>query len=115
MPIVTIGPGYVGLPRAVALGDHFETLGYDIGASGIDELRSGRDRTGELSPERPAALRLHLSANADDMRGADVLIVSVPMPLDVGKRPGLGAVVAASETVGARFGRGAIVVFESMV
>ena len=62
MRIVAIGLGYVGLPLAAALSDHFETLGYEISASRIDELRSGRDRTGELSPERLAALRLHLSA-----------------------------------------------------
>ena len=115
MRIVAIGLGCVGLPLAAALSGHLETLGYDISASRIDELRSGRDRTSELSPERLAALCLHLAANADDMRGADVLIVAVPTPLDVGKRPSLRAVVAASKNVGARFGRDAIVVFESMV
>ena len=115
MRIAVIGLGYVGLPLAVALSDHFETLGYDIDALRIDELKGGRDRTGELSPARLAAARLDLTADADDIRGSDIFIVAVPTPLNAEKRPDLGAVLAASRTVGARLGSGAIVVYESTV
>ena len=115
MRIAVIGLGYVGLPLAAALSDHYETLGYDIDASRIDELKGGRDRTGELSAERLAAAPLGLTADADDLRGADIFIVAVPTPLDAEKRPDLGAVLAASETVGARLGSGAVVVYESTV
>ena len=115
MHIAVIGLGYVGLPLAVALSDHFETLGYDISESRIDELRAGRDRTGELTADRLAAARLRLTADADDLRGSDVFIVAVPTPLDDEKRPDLSAVLAASETVGARLDQGAIVVYESTV
>ena len=115
MRIAVIGLGYVGLPLAAALSDHFETLGYDISAARIDELKGGRDRTGELPPERLAAARLDLTADADDIGGADIFIVAVPTPLDEAQRPDLGTVLAASETVGARLGRGAVVVYESTV
>ena len=115
MRIAVIGLGYVGLPLAAALSDHFETLGYDIDAARIDALKAGHDRTGELAPERLAAAPLRLSANADDMQGVDIFIVAVPTPLDEERRPDLGAVLAASETVGARLGKGAAVVFESTV
>ena len=115
MRIAVIGLGYVGLPLAAALSDHFETLGYDIDAARIDALKAGHDRTGELAPERLAAAPLRLSADADDMQGVDIFIVAVPTPLDEKKRPDLGAVLAASETVGARLGKGAVVVFESTV
>ena len=115
MRIAIIGLGYVGLPLAAALSDHHETLGYDISAARIAALRGGHDRTGELSSERLAAAPLRLSADADDMRGSDIFIVAVPTPLDAEKRPDLGAVLAASETVGARLGKGAVVVYESTV
>ena len=49
------------------------------------------------------------------MQGVDIFIVAVPTPLDEEKRPDLGAVLAASETVGARLGSGAVVVYESTV
>ena len=115
MRVAVIGLGYVGLPLAVALSEHEETLGYDISGARIDELRRGHDRTGELLPERLAGANLQLSANADDIAGADVFIVAVPTPIDAEKRPDLGAVKAASRTVGARLGRGAVVVYESTV
>lgn len=115
MRIAVIGLGYVGLPLAAALSDHFETLGYDISESRIDELKRGHDRTGELSTRQLAAASLRVTADADDLRGTDVFIVAVPTPLDAGKRPDLGAPLAASETVGAHLGRGAVVVYESTV
>ena len=115
MRIAVIGLGYVGLPLAAALSEHFETLGYDISAARIGELKAGNDRTGELTPERLATTRLRFTANADDIAGRDIFIVAVPTPLDAEKRPDLGAVLAASETVGARLGSGAVVVFESTV
>ena len=115
MRVAVIGLGYVGLPLAAALSGHTDTLGYDIDEARIDALKRGHDRTGELSPERLAAANLQLSANADDIAGADIFIVAVPTPLDEEKRPDLGAVLAASHTVGARLGKGAIVVYESTV
>ena len=115
MRVAVIGLGYVGLPLAAALSDHVETLGYDISESRIDELKRGNDRTGELSPERLAAANLSLSSNADDISGADIFIVAVPTQIDEEKRPDLGAVLAASHTVGSRLGKGAIVVYESTV
>ena len=115
MRVAVIGLGYVGLPLAVALSEHEETLGYDISGERIDELSRGHDRTGEISPERLAGATLRLSANADDIAGADIFIVAVPTPIDAEKRPDLGAVKAASRTVGARLGRGAVVVYESTV
>lgn len=47
--IGVIGLGYVGLPLAVEFGKKFPTLGFDINANRIDELRSGHDSTQEVS------------------------------------------------------------------
>ena len=52
--IAIIGLGYVGLPLAVEFGKHFDTTGYDIRASRINELRAGRDSTLECSAEELA-------------------------------------------------------------
>ena len=49
--IAVIGLGYVGLPLAVAFGRTFPTLGFDINAARIAELREGRDNTLEVEPE----------------------------------------------------------------
>ena len=44
-----IGLGYVGLPLAVEFGKHFETVGFDVKASRIAELKAGRDSTLEVT------------------------------------------------------------------
>ena len=49
--IVVIGLGYVGLPLAVALARQFETIGFDIDAGRIAELREGHDRTREVDAD----------------------------------------------------------------
>jgi UDP-N-acetyl-D-glucosamine/UDP-N-acetyl-D-galactosamine dehydrogenase len=111
-----IGLGYVGLPVAVAFAEHFpDTVGFDINQRRIDQLASGVDLTREVDTERLAASGLRLTARADDLRGCDFFIVTVPTPIDGDHRPDLGAVRAASESVGKVLGRGAIVVYESTV
>jgi UDP-N-acetyl-D-glucosamine/UDP-N-acetyl-D-galactosamine dehydrogenase len=111
-----IGLGYVGLPVAVAFAERFPgTVGFDISQHRIDQLSAGVDVTREVDSERLTAAGLRLSARADDLRGCDFFIVTVPTPIDSDHRPDLGAVRAASESVGKVLGRGAIVVYESTV
>src|SRR6185295_350022 len=97
--IVVIGLGYVGLPLAVALADHFATIGLDIDSRRVAELQQGRDRTGEVAGERLAASRLLVTERPDDARGADVYIVTAPTPVDEANRPDLGPLLAATESV----------------
>ncbi len=97
--IVVVGLGYVGLPLAVALAEHFETIGFDIDASRVDELERGHDRTREVDPARLAGSTLRLTGSAQAARGADVYVVTVPTPVDSANRPDLGPLLAATETV----------------
>ena len=39
-----IGLGYVGLPLAVEFGKHRPTIGFDVDAERIAQLRAGQDR-----------------------------------------------------------------------
>ena len=47
--ISVIGLGYVGLPLAVELSKHFETIGFDINSNRVNHLNSGVDQTCEVS------------------------------------------------------------------
>ena len=115
--VVVVGLGYVGLPLAVALARHFPTIGLDIDTTRIAELGAGHDRTREIERDRLAASTLRLTAMPADCRGADIYIVTVPTPVDQANRPDLGAVLAATRTVGELIeaGRDTIVVYESTV
>ena len=49
--IAVIGLGYVGLPLAVEFGREYDTVGFDVKESRLEELRRGGDSTLETSPE----------------------------------------------------------------
>ena len=115
--VAVIGLGYVGLPLAAALARHFPTVGVDIDKSRVDELRQGHDRTNELSGEVLAASSLKLSTDIQDAANADVMIVTVPTPVDHANRPDLGPVMSATRSLSGilKPGRGTIIVYESTV
>lgn len=115
--VVVVGLGYVGLPLAVALADHFPTTGFDIDEGRIAHLRAGVDRTREVDAERLLASPLALTCANADVEGHDIYIVTVPTPVDGANRPDLGPVLAATRTVGTllRAGRDSIVIYESTV
>ncbi|WP_449429526.1 Vi polysaccharide biosynthesis UDP-N-acetylglucosamine C-6 dehydrogenase TviB [Rhodanobacter umsongensis] len=114
--IAIVGLGYVGLPLAVEFGRHYDTVGFDINAARIGELRGGRDNTLEVDAgELAAATRLRFSASLDDLRGCNVYIVTVPTPIDAAKRPDLTPLIKASETLGKVLKPGDTVVYESTV
>jgi UDP-N-acetyl-D-glucosamine/UDP-N-acetyl-D-galactosamine dehydrogenase len=111
-----IGLGYVGLPLAVEFGKHFDTVGFDLKAQRIAELARGKDSTLECSPaELRAATRLSFTTKLAELKRCNVLIVTVPTPIDQYKRPDLTPLIRASETVGQVLRRGAVVVYESTV
>jgi len=113
--IAVIGLGYVGLPLAVAIARHYPTVGFDIDKGRIAELRDGHDRTDEVDADRLRSTTLVLTAEIEQLKGADVFIVTVPTPVDRWNQPDLTPVRAACATVGKVMAKGAIVVFESTV
>ncbi|HMD58675.1 MAG TPA: Vi polysaccharide biosynthesis UDP-N-acetylglucosamine C-6 dehydrogenase TviB [Steroidobacteraceae bacterium] len=114
--IGVIGLGYVGLPLAVEFGQRFDTVGFDVNAKRIRALQAGRDATLETTrQELRAATRLTFTANPAGLKRCRVFIVTVPTPIDEHKRPDLGPLQRASETVGGLLKRGDVVVYESTV
>ena len=114
--IAVIGLGYVGLPLAVEFGKKYPTLGFDIDAGRIRELRQGRDSTLESSAtELASAKKLKFTTDPKKLAGTGVFIVTVPTPIDRYKRPDLKPLISASQTVGKNLKKGAIVIYESTV
>lgn len=114
--ICIIGLGYVGLPLAVEFGKKIKTIGFDINQSRIDALLKGVDHTLELdSAELSEAAHLSYTTREDDIKGADVYIVTVPTPINDSKQPDLTPLEKASALLGRVIGKNAIVVFESTV
>jgi UDP-N-acetyl-D-galactosamine dehydrogenase len=115
--IVVIGLGYVGLPLGVALARAFETIGFDVDAERVAELRGGLDRTLEITEKQLLASSLKVTAETQDCAGADVYIVTVPTPVDAANRPDLTAVLNATRMIAPLIdpGRRPTIVYESTV
>jgi UDP-N-acetyl-D-galactosamine dehydrogenase len=111
-----VGLGYVGLPLAVEFGKHFETVGFDIKAQRIAELKAGRDNTLECSKaELREAKLLTYTTSLKELGKCRVFIVTVPTPIDRYNRPDLTPLEKSSETVGKVLKKGDVVVYESTV
>ena len=122
--LTVIGLGYVGLPLAVEFAKKYPVVGFDINKARIAELRSGNDHTLEISSDhlssvlkkkQDSATGLWVSDQLEDIKAANVFIITVPTPVDKYNRPDLTPLVKASETVGKALKKGDIVVYESTV
>lgn len=116
LKIAVIGLGYVGLPLAVAFGSKRPTLGFDINAARIAQLRTGHDTTQEMGPDDLAtAPHLTFSDQVQDLAACNTYIIAVPTPIDAHKRPDLTPLLRASEIVAGVLRPGDLVIYESTV
>jgi UDP-N-acetyl-D-galactosamine dehydrogenase len=114
--IGVVGLGYVGLPVAVAFGQQFPTVGIDIKAQRIANLKAGHDETKEATREElESAKELTFTAAWDDVAVCNVFIVTVPTPLDSHNHPDLYPLESATRAIGKVLKRGDIVIYESTV
>src|SRR5690606_12095078 len=119
--IAVIGLGYVGLPLARLFATKYPVVGFDINQSRIAELNKGTDSTLEVSdevlqsvlvnesplshritasPSHPITPGLYCSSNLNDIKDANIYVVTVPTPVDKHNRPDLTPLYKSSETVG---------------
>ena len=116
--IAVIGLGYVGLPLSLALGEAYETIGFDTNLEKINELKGGVDRNKEMrSADFEAAKYLSFTAEEDDSKlvGCSIYIVTVPTPVDKYHTPDLSFIEEASKHVGKVLSNGNLVIYESTV
>lgn len=113
--IGVVGLGYVGLPVAVAFGELWPIVGFDINETRVASLRQGRDYTGEVPESALKSAMIRFTSDPEVLGECDFIIVAVPTPIDQAKKPDLTPLAKASETVGRVLKPGAIVVYESTV
>jgi UDP-N-acetyl-D-galactosamine dehydrogenase len=121
--IAIIGLGYVGLPLAVAFASKYNVTGFDINQKRVAELKKGIDDTLEVEEDLLKSvlvedynkIGLSLTHRLDDIKDAQIFIVTVPTPIDKHKIPDLTPLYKASESVGRVLKKGDIVIYESTV
>lgn len=114
--IAVIGLGYVGLPLAVEFGKKYPTLGYDINADRVKELKGGSDSTLEVdADELIQATHLKYKSNIEDLRDSNIFIVTVPTPIDQHNQPETTPLKLASSAIATVLKVGDVVIYESTV
>ena len=116
IPIAVVGLGYVGLPLAVEFGRNRNVIGFDINKFRINELKTGVDRTLEISEEElKDSIHLSFSNNVQDLKECKIFIITVPTPINKNKEPDLAPLKQASNAIGSILKKGDIVIYESTV
>lgn len=114
--VAIVGLGYVGLPLALAFGRARITIGYERAADKVAAYRAGHDPAGEIDAAAfRAAGHLAITDYPAALSAADVIIVTVPTPVDAAQSPDFTLLIRASDLVGRHMRPGATVVFESTV
>jgi UDP-N-acetyl-D-glucosamine/UDP-N-acetyl-D-galactosamine dehydrogenase len=113
--VAVMGLGYVGLPLTLGFSRNSRSIGFDINAQKISELREGLDFTGEVNPSDLKGINADFTIDPKQLSEADVIIVCVPTPVNSHNKPDYGPLLSASRIIGANMKRGAFVVFESTV
>ena len=114
--IAIIGLGYVGLPLAVAFGEKYQVIGFDINAERITNLKNGLDTTLQCtSQEIVNASKLIFTHDLSQIKDCSIFIVTVPTPVTTDKQPDLHLLLTASKMIGEVLKKGDIVIYESTV
>lgn len=113
--LIIIGLGYVGLPLAEAFSKHMKTIGFDIDENRIKAYQSGRDLTTEIGDERLKQADIIFTSNLEEIKKADYIIVTVPTPINDENEPDLSPLLSATEMIGTKMKKGAIIIFESTI
>jgi UDP-N-acetyl-D-galactosamine dehydrogenase len=114
--IAIIGLGYVGLPLAVAFGEKYQVVGFDINFERIANLKNGLDSTLQCTSQEIAnAHQLVFTDDLSQIKDVSIFIVTVPTPVTKDKQPDLHLLRTASKMVGEVLKKGDIVIYESTV
>ncbi|MDA9324140.1 nucleotide sugar dehydrogenase [bacterium] len=103
------------MPLALALSKYFSVKGYDSDLNRINDLKNDLDYTNEVSREDLIESSVEFEFDPACLAAADIVIVTVPTPIDKNLNPDLSILKNASATVGSLIKKGSIVVYESTV
>jgi len=114
--IAIIGLGYVGLPLAVAFGEKYQVVGFDIHSERIANLKKGIDTTLECTSQEIAnAHQLVFTDDLTQIKDCTIFIITVPTPVTKDKQPDLNLLLTASKMVGGVIKKGDVIIYESTV
>ena len=115
--VAIIGQGYVGLTIAAFAAEFFEIVGFDSNQKIVDQLNSGISHIegveSTVLTQWITAGRYSATTLGSDIRDCEVIVIAVPTPLTVDRKPDLSFIDAACKTVGQNILKSALIINES--
>ena len=117
MKIAVIGQGYVGLTISIFAAEHFEVVGFDSSQKVVDQLNAGISHIegveNSLLVKYIKASRYKATSKGSDIIDCEIIVIAVPTPLDVDRKPDLSYIDAACRTIGNNVTSSVLVINES--
>ena len=112
-----IGMGYVGLPLTLAAAAAgYQVVGFDIDPQKVDQINSGKSYLKHITSEQIANAvhenGLRATANFQEMKTLDAIIICVPTPLTANRDPDLSFVERTVEAIAPYLQKKQLVVLE---
>jgi UDP-N-acetyl-D-glucosamine dehydrogenase len=117
MRIAIIGQGYVGQTVALYAAQDHDVVGYDLHSGLVAELNSGKSRVEGLDLslliKSLSSKKYRATNNPEDIDGAQIVVIAVPTPLTVDKKPDMSFIESACKVIAANLENDALIINES--
>lgn len=113
-----IGLGYVGLPLAVSFAQAgVDVIGFDRSKDKVDQINNGKNYIKDIRDAllRDVVEKVKLKATNDfsNIRACDALLICVPTPLDIFRKPDMSYIESACKEIGKYMKSGTFISLES--
>ncbi len=117
MTISIIGQGYVGLTISAFAAEHFEVIGFDSNQRIVDDLNLGISHIEGVESSQIRkwikAGRYTATSRGTDIKNSEIVVIAVPTPLTVDRKPDLVHINSACKTIGQNLSKPVLVINES--
>lgn len=117
MKVAIIGQGYVGLTISAFAGEFFDVVGFDKNEKVVGQLNSGISHIEGVESivlkRWIATGRYRATTHGRDISDADLVVIAVPTPLSLDRKPDLAFIDAACRTIAENVNHPVLVINES--
>jgi UDP-N-acetyl-D-glucosamine dehydrogenase len=117
--ISVIGLGYVGLPLAISAAQSgYEVNGIDVDRVKVELINSGKSPIEDISNleiQNVISSNLKVGSDFSPVEGSSIVIICVPTPLDVDRKPDLSLIDGAVKSFAKYLTKSTLVILESTV
>ncbi len=117
MKVAIIGQGYVGLTISAFAAEYFEVVGFDSSQKIVEQLNSGVSHIegveSALLTKWIKAGRYRATAQGNEISDCEIVVIAVPTPLNLDRKPDLTFIDAACKTIGQNINNPVLVINES--